>query len=507
MARIKLFRWRAIVPLLLLLGLLGLGWLLLLDRIAERGIESAATHVVGARVDLAGAEVRLGEGALVLRGLAVTNPDAPMTNLFEADEIVADMRVLRLLEQKLAIDTVAVRGLRFGTRRETSGALENPSPESRRVRSEVAAWADALRVPEFSLEGLGQAVDVGAVRPESLQTARRAEALTRRGDELRESWERSLSGLDLQPAIDSARALLERLQEADPGRLGAVGAVRLGNSTRSTIERLGDLIERVQSVDSTARFDLGAMQEGLSGLAAAREADYAYARGLLRLPSLDAPDISPGVFGAAAVSWIKPVLYWLRLAEEYLPPGLDPRRRAGPQRPRRAGTTVEFPQQGGKPRFLLEHGDASLELAGEGLAAGSYAAVISGLSSAPSLYGKPLRLAIGRTDAAAGPGEVRVGALLDHVTPPVRDSVDVSARGIGLPELELPSLGAEDFAFYQELIPGAIVRLGVGLPEPRTRWPLHSSHFDLNEDALPVGARFFTRAALALAAGYDRRGP
>ncbi len=447
MARFKLFRWRAIVPLLLFLALLVLGWLLLLDRIVARGIEALGTHIVGARVDLAEADVRLADGAVVLRGLEVTNPDQPMTNLFEADEIVVDIRTLPLLQQKVAIDTVAVRGLRFGTERETSGAIDDPSPESGRVAREVSAWADALRFPEFSLEGLGQAVNVGAVSPESLRTVSEAEGLIARTGAVHESWDRTLAALDPERVIDSARTLVEQLRQADVRALGPLGVTRLANSTRETVADLGEFTERVQSLDDQARSDFAGLQQGLGRLAAARQADYAYARSLLRLPSMDAPDISPALFGAAAVGWIKPVLYWLQLAEQYLPPGLDPRRYTEPTRARRTGTTVTFPQEGGEPRFLLEHGEASVEFAGSGLAAGSYQAVVRGLTSAPALYGKPLEFMLERSGAEVGPADISVRALLDHVAAPVHDSIEVSAGGIELGSLDIAPLGAR-------LVPG-----------------------------------------------------
>jgi uncharacterized protein (TIGR03545 family) len=447
MARLRLFRWRAIVPLLLFVGLLVVGWLLLLDRIVERGIEAVGTHIVGARVDLAEADVRLADGAVVLRGLEVTNPDRPMTNLFEADEIVADIRTLPLLEQKVAIDTVAVRGLRFGTEREASGAITDPSPASGRVAREVTTWADAVRFPEFSLEGLGQAVNVGAVAPESLRTVSEAEGLIAQSAAVRERWDRTLAALDAERVIDSARALVEQLQQADVRALGPLGVTRLAGSTRETIGHLGEFTERVQSLDDAARSDFAGLQQDLGRLAAARQADYAYARSLLRLPSMDAPDISPALFGEAAVGWIKPVLYWLQLAEQYLPPGLDPRRYSASGRARSAGTTVTFPREGGQPRFLLEHAEASVELGGSGLEAGAYRAVVRGLTSSPALYGKPLEFLLRRGEADVGPADIRVAALLDHVAAPVHDSIEVSAGGIELGSLDLPSVGAR-------LVPG-----------------------------------------------------
>lgn len=68
--------------------------------------------------------------------------------------------------------------------------------------------------------------------------------------------------------------------------------------------------------------------------------------------------------------------------------------------------------------------------------------------------------------------------------------------------LDVPSLGGEDFAYYQELIPGAIVRIGTGKGEMKSRRPLHSSRFDVDENVLPIGTKILTRAALNLAADY-----
>ncbi len=64
--------------------------------------------------------------------------------------------------------------------------------------------------------------------------------------------------------------------------------------------------------------------------------------------------------------------------------------------------------------------------------------------------------------------------------------------------IDVPSMGGEDFAFYQELIPGVLVRLGAALSDPRRRRPLHSSHFDIDESALAIGARLLCRTTLDL---------
>lgn len=64
-------------------------------------------------------------------------------------------------------------------------------------------------------------------------------------------------------------------------------------------------------------------------------------------------------------------------------------------------------------------------------------------------------------------------------------------------EYETPSMGGEDFSRYQELIPGAFFNIGVGNPEKGITASIHNSHFDIDEDALPLGAAFLAATAVA----------
>ena len=60
----------------------------------------------------------------------------------------------------------------------------------------------------------------------------------------------------------------------------------------------------------------------------------------------------------------------------------------------------------------------------------------------------------------------------------------VNALGPQAVAVTEPSLGAEDFALYLDKVPGALVRLGVALPDGRT---LHSSTFDIDESSIKTG--------------------
>jgi len=63
--------------------------------------------------------------------------------------------------------------------------------------------------------------------------------------------------------------------------------------------------------------------------------------------------------------------------------------------------------------------------------------------------------------------------------------------------IDKPSMGGEDFAVYLDHVRGAQFRLGCAGPDGD--WPLlHSPVFDVDERAIPIGARIIARSALLL---------
>lgn len=89
----------------------------------------------------------------------------------------------------------------------------------------------------------------------------------------------------------------------------------------------------------------------------------------------------------------------------------------------------------------------------------------------------------------------------DRETEIARQAVIQALGAQSVVAMDQPSMGAEDFAYYLEQIPGCYVRFGAR----RDGWeniPLHSPSFDFDEDALKVGAVFFDRVARTAIAQY-----
>jgi len=65
----------------------------------------------------------------------------------------------------------------------------------------------------------------------------------------------------------------------------------------------------------------------------------------------------------------------------------------------------------------------------------------------------------------------------------------------GIEEMR-PVMGGEDFAFYAQKVPAALAFVGAGNPEKGWVYPHHHPRFDFDEEALPLAAFLYTRAAL-----------
>jgi hypothetical protein len=299
---------------------------------------------------------------------------------------------------------------------------------------------------------------------------------------MRTAWESEIRALDPRPRIDSVQAVVERMEAFRLTPLNALQVPALLRDGRSALGRVTGLKAELDSLETDVRAGISSLGLGRETLTALRDQDLAYARSLLDIPTLTAPSISPALFGGTALTWLKPVLFWVQTAERYLPPGLNLRNRPGRRRARAEGTTFEFLEGAEYPSFLLQEGDVSLTVAGTGPAAGEYSVRVKGITSSPSLLRQPMEIHVERSQASQGPRSVSLAALLDHRTDILRDSVALSMSGIGLPVVDLGAIGGS-LALGQGDAALTLERIG-GEIEARLAW--RSSRLSWTRDGRPV---------------------
>ena len=425
--RFKVFRWKAIGPLLVLLIIAAVLWWLFADTIARHETQKVGTQVIGAKVEIQDLHLDIPHGQVRIRGLTVASPHEALRNLLQADELVADVDMVPLTEKKLVINRIAANGLRFGTPRETDGRVAATSGEgiAGRVLAETREWASQFQVPALQL-ATGK-ISIDSLDPRRLSTIPAADALGARADSSRRAWQVALDTLRLGPTLDSARATLEKLRRARATDLSTL------NEARQAIDRLKRARDRVTTLDRNVTQGVASLKSGLAGLDSARSRDYAFARSLLKLPMLDASGVGAAVFGPTSIKPFERVLYYMQLARRYMPPGLLPRAATGPTRLRRAGEDVRFPKERNLPAFLVRSAELSFLLRPNAEQPQRYGGRLTGLTSDPALYGRP-------TVATATGPQLGAGLMLNHVRNIPLDTAGATVGGIRFPAFEIPGV-------------------------------------------------------------------
>jgi len=427
--RVKIFRWKALGPLLVLVVIVAGLWILFADTIARHTTQKVGTQVVGAKVEITDLHLDLAHGKVVIRGLTVASPHEALRNLLQADELVADIDVVPLTEKKLVINRLAANGLRFGTPRETDGRVAAKSDSGASVTSRVLAetrdWARQFQVPALQL-ATGK-ISIDSLDPRKLSTIPAAAAVGARADSSQSAWKDAFDTLRIGPTLDSANATLEKLKHARATDLATL------NEARQAIERLKRAQGRVTSLERDVKTGVASLQSGVAGLDSAKRRDYAFARSLLKLPTLDAPHVGAALFGPGAIKPFERVLYYAQLGRRYMPPGLLPRASTGPARVRRAGEDVRFPKERALPGFLLRSAELSFLLHPTAEQPQRYAGKLTGVSSDPTLSGSPMRA------SATGP-QLAAGAMMNHVHDIPVDTAGATLGGITFPAFQVPGV-------------------------------------------------------------------
>ena len=432
-------RWKGIIPLVVILLAIVVLWLTLGENLLRNTIEEAATKFLGTEVDIARLDVSLRDATVELRGVSIADPFDRMRNLVEADRVRGVLEGRPLLERKIIQRTLVLGGMRTGTTRRTASA---PAPKNGFAAATLRSldlWAARLRKPVASFTPIDTIRSI-VLDPTQLATVKRALEAAARADSLRDALLGSYRGLALQPVLDSARAVTARLKGANPRTLGIDGTRQAVAEVRRTIAQVDSAKKRVEALARDAKTSVAMVDDELHALDDARRADYAFARSLLKLPSIEGPDLGGALFGDVSIDRFQKIMYWAEMAQKYVPPGMLPREKPGPKRLRMAGNTVSFPKAREYPDFLLRRGDIALAIGGRNAASGNYAATITNVTTMPALVREPTRFSLTRRSTAGVVASIDSRGVLDHVGGRIRDSLGVVASGVTLPSFPLPGL-------------------------------------------------------------------
>ncbi|TWU00040.1 hypothetical protein Pla108_09830 [Botrimarina colliarenosi] len=405
-----------LVPRLVLLVVLfcllefGSGWAL------KRAMIAGGQAAIGARVEVDRADVSVVETRATLTGLRIANPQRPMENLLEAEKIEIDFESDSLLRRKAIADHGSVRGLRFGTPRETSGAL-NPDDEQ------------ASTAPGWLGDAAKQAVDQAAEKwIASLEAKLSGEyddfESVRLAQDLSKRWPERFAAVaaDAKALQAEVELLRDQAKEARANPLrNAEFLAKAPERVAQLRGRLANLHAELASLPTDVAADRRRVDQ-------ARLADETRLRERLQIDQLDPQSLTSQLLGERMTGAVRDVVGWVRWTREMVP-ATKPGRSVTP---RDRGVDVHFVGVRQRPDLLIRQ----LEIAGSARLAGrpvELSGVVTDFTTSPALHGEPMRLTLHTTGGL--PLEVR--ATIDRTGPQPIEELIVDCPTLDLPKTEL----------------------------------------------------------------------
>jgi uncharacterized protein (TIGR03545 family) len=400
----KWLRWHGLIGFGIVCIVLLSFWFLVADLLVKRVIEKSGTRVVGARVELADADIHLFPLGITLTNLQVTNPDKPMSNGVEAGWIDFSLDSLKLLKRKIIINTMVVKGVRFNTPRKTSGAV---IPQ---VRGEdpVANTDDTgFAVPGFPSFKLPDIQEILA--REKLESLDRIKELEGEIDAVKAHWEKRLATAPDQKTFKQYRKRAKKLQK---GAKNISNALATANDLKKLQKDVSKDLKQLKDIQKDFTRDADSLKKKLHDLKSLPQQDIHRIMNTYNLSADGLGNVAQLLFGDKIGSTTRKAIFWYKKIAPLLSKvGSGDKQDAQEKPDRGKGVYVHFKETEPLPDLVIKETRASLIIP-----AGEIKGNIRQITTDQPLLGIPLEFNFSG-DTLEDIQSINITGTLDHIDP------------------------------------------------------------------------------------------
>jgi len=407
-------RYEAIIPLLIVLGLIVLYFTLFFDGHLRRALEYGATQANGAEVNIGRLQTSVFDASVQIGDVQMTDPEQPARNRLQIGEIRFRLLWDALLRGKIVIDEAMVLDVQIATPRKHAGRVLPPEPPQAGPSASDEMLARLKE--EFSGNVVGDlaAIAAGASPSEQLQQitgelksdAYLAE-LKQSLDETEQQWQARMAALPRSEDFSALRQRLGKVQLKDFQDLAQVQAsIKELQAIRDEFEAK---TKPISEAGSSLPSDMGTLHTLFGGLDDAVRADVRDLGARLKLPSLDTRTLSRALFGMDVLGKLQQARGYMQQVRQYIPPRKD---ESVPSVPRHKGRDYMFGHPQGYPAFWLRRARVTSRLPdGSGLSG-----EIRDVATDPALVGRPLVATLKGDFPQQGVAGIQAELVIDHTT-------------------------------------------------------------------------------------------
>lgn len=421
---LKVIRPAGAIVFLVLITAIGLFWWLMADWLLKVSIESGGTKIVGARVELASADLTFSPLGFHLENLKITNPKQPMQNMAQFGQITGSLELLPLLMGQVIIDEMSATGVRFNTERKTSGAVRQAEKDTKSKQ----AGAEKSKLDLSAAKDKLPSVDE-ILAKEPISTLEKTKAFQERIKTERADFEKNLASL---PDAEKIKQHEKHIQELTEGKIKSAEELK---QRKQDLKKLKDEIradrDALRNVRDQLRNAKGELNQQYNALNKAPAEDWDRLSSRYGLNATGASNITGLLFGNNAQTWLNRLLAWSNQAQRLLPSGgKDAPKPVKPQRG--TGRFINFATTNPLPNFLIRKAELGLEIP-----AGNINLEINDATNRPDILGRPMRLhAAG--DQLQNANSIKIDGVIDHVKPDAtKDSITWSLTGYKMADVAI----------------------------------------------------------------------
>ncbi len=355
-------RWKGIIFLVVLIGIVVALSFLLTDRWLERRLEKTGAAIVGAKVEIDRLDFSLLGLHMRWDSLQVTNPKNTMKNILTTGRTDFDMQFGPLLKKKVIIENIQMINVTSGTDRTTDGKVEKKQkPKDSRpnfiTKTVDRLEADMTAAPAWQFDDFSSTVNVDSILQFlNITSPDKIDSLQKNLANIYNQWDSTFSAVtweeDLTFLKSRAAAInVDELQTLD-GLQSAYSTINLVN------EKVDSLDNFITSARSEFSNDLNSTKSQISQVDNWIKDDYKNALAQAKLPTINKENIAQFIFGGKVVNQATQILAAINTVRGYAEKfKSDKPKKEKP--PRFKGQTIFFIKQQQLPNFWIKNIDLS----------------------------------------------------------------------------------------------------------------------------------------------------
>lgn len=436
----KWFRWQGLIIFAGIMALVILFWVVFLDLILEKTIETYATEANGARVDIGNLDVSLFPAGMKIEDIQITDPDSPMKNALQVGGARFLVNTRLLLRSKVIIDQMSIEQIQLNTPRKKSGALKKREKKSRSAetsnRRDGSPAHGTAKKETFNVPALNTPDIKSILAKESIQSLALAKSLQSDLETEKGNWEKILKDLPDKKKIKAYKARIKKIKKKykKKKKKKSLTALLYATGEYSDLKKdIEDDLERIEAAAKKYKKQKKEFKKRVKQLAEAPGKDIRRIKAKYSITPKGLSNISSLFIGPRVDQWFQKAIAWYQRVEPYLKNTRKQEKGPETKKPLRGkGSLVKFRENPPMPDFLIRRASISM-----GIESGSITGILENITTAPEILGKPTTFQLAG-DKLKGIKSVHVNGEIDFIDPAQpKHRIDVAVRKYSLENVSL----------------------------------------------------------------------